>query len=106
MIYQIEKSMADLGEKVPGNVRAELEGLMNDLRNLKDSSDDPAAIRRKMDQLRDVAMKMGEQAYGQAGEGPIPGPHVGPGYGHAPDGGQTPPDEGPDVVEGEYREVN
>ncbi len=106
MIYQIEKSMADLGEKVPGNVRAELESLMNDLRSLKDSSDDPAAIRRKMDQLRDAAMKMGEQAYGQAGEGPMPGPHVGPGYGHAPGGGQTPPGEGPDVVEGEYREVN
>jgi len=59
-----------------------------------------------MDQLRDAAMKMGEQAYGQAGEGPTPGPHVGPGYGHAPGGGQTPPGEGPDVVEGEYREVN
>ncbi len=106
MIYQIEKSMADLGEKVPGNVRAELESLMNDLRSLKDTSDDPAVIRRKMDQLRDAAMKMGEQAYGQAGEGPTPGPHVGPGYGHAPGGGQTPPGEGPDVVEGEYREVN
>ncbi len=106
MIYQIEKSMADLGEKVPGNVRAELEGLMNDLRSLKDTSEDPAAIRRKMDQLRDAAMKMGEQAYGQGGEGPMPGPHVGPGYGHAPGGEQAPPGEGPDVVEGEYREVN
>ncbi|MCU0522048.1 MAG: molecular chaperone DnaK [Anaerolineae bacterium] len=107
MIYQIEKSMSDLGEKVPGNVRSELEGLMNDLRKLKDTSEDAAVIRRKMDQLRDAAMKMGEQAYGQGGEGPMPGPNVGPGYGHAPGaGGQTPPGEGPDVVEGEYREVN
>ncbi len=96
MIYQIEKSMKRLGEKVPGNVRAELqESLMNDLRSLKDTSDDPAVIRRKMDQLRDAAMKMGEQAYGQAGEGPTPGPHVGPGYGHAPGGGQTPPVRAP-----------
>jgi molecular chaperone DnaK len=107
MIYQVERSMSDLGEKVPSGVRSELEGLMNDLRSLKESSEDAPAIRRKMDQLREAAMKMGEQAYGQGGEGPMPGPHVGPGYGHAPGAdGQTPPGEGPDVVEGEYREVN
>ena len=37
MIYQMEKSLADLGEKVPGDVRGEMESLMNDLRALKDS---------------------------------------------------------------------
>ncbi len=106
MIYQIERSLEELGEKVPGDVRSELEGLMNDLRSLKDSSDDAKVIRRKMDDLRKAAMKMGEQAYGQAGPeaGPTPGPHVGPGYGPGP--GSEGPDEGPDVVEGEYREVN
>jgi molecular chaperone DnaK len=106
MIYQVERSMEDLGEKVPGEVRAELEGLMNDLRSLKDSSEDAKTIRRKMDELRTAAMKMGEQVYGQEGPqaGPTPGPHVGPGYGHAP--GSDGPEEEPDVVEGEYREVN
>jgi len=105
MIYQIEQSLEELGEKVPGNTRAQLEGLMNDLRQLKESSDDPAAIRRKMEELRKVAMQMGQQAYeGQAGAGPTPpGPHVGPGFDTGPQGGQGP--EGPDVVEGEYREV-
>ncbi len=106
MIYQIERSLEELGEKVPGDVRSELEGLMNDLRSLKDSSDDAKVIRRKMDDLRKAAMKMGEQAYGQAGPeaGPTPGPHVGPGYGPGP--GSDGPEEGPEVVEGEYREVN
>ncbi|MBN1247958.1 MAG: molecular chaperone DnaK [Anaerolineae bacterium] len=110
MIYQIERTLEDLGEKVPGDVRGELEGLMNDLRSLKDTSDDAARIRQKMDALRQAAMKIGQQAYGDAGQpgaGPTPGPHVGPGYGHAPGAGEGGGDggEGPDVVEGEYREV-
>ena len=49
MIYQIEKTLGDMGEKVPGNLRSELESLMNDLRSIKDSSRDAAPIRRKMD---------------------------------------------------------
>ncbi|MGC9349208.1 MAG: molecular chaperone DnaK [Anaerolineae bacterium] len=109
MIYQIERTMDELGEKVPGDVRAELEGLMNDLRELKDTSEDPAAIRRKMDQLKNAAMKLGQQAYGgqQPGAaGPTPGPNVGPGFDTGPQAGGGPAGEGPDVVEGEYREVS
>ncbi len=105
MCYQMEKTLNDLGEKVPGSLRGQLEGLINDLRRLKDSSEDAALIRRKMEELRQAAMKLGEQAYGgPAGPGPdMPGPHVGPGYGHGPQGGPQP--QGPDVVDGEFREV-
>ncbi|MGC9468207.1 MAG: molecular chaperone DnaK [Anaerolineae bacterium] len=107
MIYQIERTMEDLGEKVPSDLRGRLEGLMNDLRDLKDSSEDPKAIRRKMEELRKAAMEMGQQAYGQQpGAGPTPGPNVGPGYGPGPGAsGPSGEEEGPDVVEGEYREV-
>ena len=102
MIYQIEKTLGDMGEKVPGNLRSELESLMNDLRSIKDSSRDAAPIRRKMDELRKAAMQIGQQAYGgQPGAGPTPGPEVGPGFGPNPGS----PDAGPDVVDGEYREV-
>jgi len=102
MIYQIEKTLGDMGEKVPGNLRSELESLMNDLRSIKDSSRDAAPIRRKMDELRKAAMQIGQQAYGgQPGAGPTPGPEVGPGFGPKPGS----PDAGPDVVDGEYREV-
>ncbi|HOT91630.1 MAG TPA: molecular chaperone DnaK [Anaerolineae bacterium] len=102
LCYQIEKTLNDLGEKVPGTLRGQLEGLINDLRHLKETSEDAATIRRKMDELQKAAMKLGEQAYGgQAGPGPTPGPNVGPGYGHAPGSGP----QGPDVVDGEFREV-
>jgi molecular chaperone DnaK len=106
MCYQTEKTLNDLGEKVPGNIRGELESLINDLRQVKDSSEDAAVIRRKMDELRQAAMKIGEQAYGgQPDPGSTPGPHVGPGFGHGPAGEAAPGPEGPDVVDGEFREV-
>ncbi len=101
LCYQIEKSLEDLGEKVPGNVRGELESMVRDLRELKDSSQDAAAIRRKMDEIQKASMKMGEAMYGQQ-TGETPGPNVGPGY-TPPSGGE--PDEGPDIVDGEFREV-
>jgi molecular chaperone DnaK len=104
MCYQMEKTLSDLGEKVPGDLRGQLEGMINDLRQVKDSSEDAALIRRKMDELRQASMKLGEQAYGGGPEAPgTPGPHVGPGFGHGPQGGPQP--EGPDVVDGEFREV-
>ncbi|MCJ7549938.1 MAG: hypothetical protein MUQ30_09685, partial [Anaerolineae bacterium] len=64
-----------------------------------------AAIRNKMEDLRKIAMKMGEQAYGDAGPGVTPGPNVGPGYGPDPGAVGEQPGDDPDVVEGEYREV-
>ena len=107
VIYQMEKSLNDLGEKVPGEVRGELESLMNDLRSLKETSEDAPTIRRKMEELRQAAMKMGEQAYdGQPGDGVTPGPEVGPGFGPRPGAPESPSPEGePEVVDGEFREV-
>ncbi|MBN2004822.1 MAG: molecular chaperone DnaK [Anaerolineae bacterium] len=101
LCYQIEKSLADLGEKVPGNVRGELESMVRDLREMKDTSQDAATIRRKMDEIQQASMKMGEAMYGQQPDG-APGPNVGPGY-TPPSGGE--PDESPDIVDGEFREV-
>ncbi len=109
MVYQTEKAMNDLGDKVPADLRGELEGLLNDLRKVKDG-DDAALIRRKMDEVRQAAMKLGQQAYGgqpgQPGAGPTPGPEVGPGFGPGPGApGAGSPGGNDDVVDGEFREV-
>jgi molecular chaperone DnaK len=116
MTYQIEKAMEELGEKVPGDLRAELESLINDVRSVKDG-ENVEAIRNKIEQLRKASMKLGQQAYGEqpgAGAGPT-GPNVGPGFGPGgqpgapgaggPSGPSGEEDEEPDVVEGEFREV-
>ncbi|MFP4394278.1 MAG: molecular chaperone DnaK [Anaerolineales bacterium] len=115
MTYQIEKAMDELGEKVPGDLRAELESLISDVRSVKDG-ENVEAIRNKIEQLRKASMKLGQQAYGdQAGAGAGPtGPNVGPGFGPGAPGAGGPggpggpsgeEDEEPDVVEGEFREV-
>ncbi len=116
LIYQLEKTMREMGEQVPGDVRGEVESIINELRTLKET-DNVAAIRRKMDDLRQAAQKIGQQVYGeqQPGAAGPQGPQVGPGFGPgtgpgapgAPGGGGPGPEEegGPDVVEGEFREV-
>ena len=116
MTYQIEKAMEELGEKVPGDLRAELESLISDVRSVKDG-ENVEAIRKKIEQLRKASMKLGQQAYGEqpgAGAGPT-GPNVGPGFGPGgqpgapgaggPSGPSGEEEEEPDVVEGEFREV-
>ncbi len=107
--YQVEKTLSELGEKVPGDLRGQLESLISELRQLKDTSNDAATIRRKIEELRQAAMRIGQVAYGggpQAGPnvGPGFGPNVGPGFGGGPSGG-GPQQQGPDVVDGEFREV-
>ncbi|HXK42693.1 MAG TPA: molecular chaperone DnaK, partial [Anaerolineae bacterium] len=75
LAFQIEKTLADLGEKVPANVRSQVETKIADLKRVKDG-DDSAAIRRAMDDVRQAAMQIGQQMYG--GEGEAPGGYAGP----------------------------
>ncbi len=97
LIYGVEKTVRDLGDKAPADVRSQIESKISDLKQMKDTNNDPTAIRKAMEDLKQVAMRLGEQMYGQPGG--TPG-GVGPG------GPQGEPDQGgPDVVEGEYREL-
>lgn len=99
LIYNIEKTLRDLGEKVPGDVRGRIESSINALKQTLNSND-PAAIRRAMDELRQASLKLGEQMYGQQPGGPAAG---GPQPAGPQPGGPQP--KGPDVVDGDYREV-
>ncbi len=104
--HQIKKVLDEQGDKVPGDVRQKIESKIEALENAKDA-DDPKAIRSAMEDLRQASMQLGQQMY-EGAQGPQPqgpqGPNVGPG---APGAGGPTEDteEGPDVVEGEYREV-
>ncbi len=93
LAYQIEKTLTDLGDKVPASVRSEVDAKIAALKRVKDG-DDSKAIRQAMDDLRQAAMQIGQQMYGEQ-----PGGYAGP------QGGPGPQPEGPDVVDGEYREI-
>ena len=102
LAYQIESLLDEQGEKLPADMRSEIEGQIEALKQAKES-EDAQTIRSAIEDLRQASMQMGKQMYGDGQPGgPNVGPNVGPNMG--PDAGPG-ADEGPDVVDGEYREV-
>ncbi len=96
VLYQAEKSLKDLGERVGGADRGMVEGKMNDLRDAL-KTDDANRIKRATEALQQATMQVGGAAYGASGA-------TGGSTQQGTDGAQRPggqPDEG--VVEGEYR---
>jgi molecular chaperone DnaK len=104
LIYQMEKTLRDLGDKVSASDRGRIEQIIEDLKRAKDG-DDAARIRQLIEQLQQASYAIGQQMYTQQ---PAGGPQTGysagppPGYGAGP---TPPPSGGDDVVEGEFQEV-
>ncbi len=90
LAYQAEKSLRELGEKVPETDRTQIEGKIADLRKALES-DDLAEIKRLTEEVQQASYALSQQMYAQT---PEPGP----------EGNGAPEEEG-DVVEGEFREA-
>jgi molecular chaperone DnaK len=100
LAYQTEKTLRELGDRVPENERTNIQNRINELREAT-KSDDTARIRRMIDDLQNAFHALSQQLYAQQGQpqgqGPQgPGPQGPQGPGNAGEGG---------VVEGEFREV-
>jgi len=99
MLYSVEKSLKDLGEKVSGADRAKAESAMADLRAVL-KSDDGEVIGKKTEALATAAAGIAQQAYA-----------AGQGEGGGPAGGANPGAEGgaaggkDNVVDAEFEEV-
>jgi molecular chaperone DnaK len=102
LAYTAEKTVREAGEKIPADVRAEIESAIKNVRDiLASESASGDSIRAGVEQLSAALQKAGSAVYGQPGDGA-----GGPGFG--PDGAaepevDLPTEEG--TVEGEYREV-
>jgi molecular chaperone DnaK len=92
-VYAAEKALRDLGEKVPSDVRSEVESKVNDVKKAMEG-DDLAAIKSATEALGQAIQKIGAAAYQE--------PNVPGGDGSSAAG--TNPDADPDVVEGEVKE--
>ncbi len=93
MAYSAEKTLRELGEKVPAGVRSEVEGKVAAVRSALQGQD-IQRIRSATQELNEALQRIGASMYQQAGPtSPPPGGQ----------GGQQPPEEG--TVEGEFREV-
>jgi molecular chaperone DnaK len=102
-VYQAEKLLRDMGDKVPAELRADVESKVNSLKDTMKGRDiDP--IKHRVDELQQALMKIGQQAY--EGSGGTPPPGGAPGGDGGPGGGQPGGQPGGgETVEGEYREV-
>jgi len=96
-VYTAEKTLKDLGDKVPAASKQEIEDLVAKTRATLDT-EDAAAMKAATEALMERLQKLGAEAY-QGGAAPG-GPDAGPGgdAGSGPAGGE-------DVVDGEFKEA-
>ena len=102
--YQIEKTIHDLGDKVPADIKADVEGKIAALRETL-KGDDTQRIRTAMDELRTAAQKIGDLMYQQdqakQNEGSA---GVGEQQAEEPAGATAGERKGDDTIEGEFKE--
>ena len=91
MIHATEKSIADLGDKVPAEEKSGVEAAVSELRTALEG-DDIEAIKVKSEALMQASMKLGEMAYEAEQEAD----------GEDPAGAEG----GDDVVDADFEEVD
>jgi molecular chaperone DnaK len=99
MIYQTEKALRDLGEKVSSEERGKIEGKISDLKQAA-QSEDINRIKKTSDELQNMFYALSQQMYSQGQPTPEGGPAAGPQ--NPPPGGNN--DDG-DVIDGQVRDA-
>ena len=97
LVYNTEKLLTDNAEKVPEDLKTEVEAKVATLKAALEVNN-VAEMQTAMTDLNESMQRLGEAVYAQASE---------PAGEEPPEGGE-PPEEGPsddDTVEGEFREV-
>ena len=95
LAYQAERTLREHGDKIPDDLKSEVEGKVAAVRSALQSGT-IEIIRSAVDELNVSLQKVGAHVYQKAGAGAAAG-------GPEPEGGPKGPEEG--AVEGEYREV-
>ncbi len=91
-IYSAEKTLRDLGDKVPEDVKTNVETAIARVQSVQDH-DDPAEINREVEALMQALQAVGQAAYSQPQDQQ---PEQNPGS------DQTPPDD--DVADGDFQQ--
>jgi molecular chaperone DnaK len=95
-IYSSEKTLSDLGEKVPADLKSRVEDAVANVRSVRDQ-DDSNAINSSVEELMKVLQEVGQAAYAQT-QSETPDQTQ-------TDQGQAPDDDG-DVVDGEFHHAD
>lgn len=72
VIYQTEKTLKEYAEKIPADVKTEIEGKIQALKEVKDS-DDTQAIKAALEDVNQIVSKIGSALYQQPGAPEQPG---------------------------------
>lgn len=98
VVYQTEKQLKELGDKVPGDVKGKVEAKLTELKDAL-ASDNTQSIKDAMAALNQEVMQLGQSLYNQPGAGagaapgadagPTPGADAGPATGKGPDNGDV-----------------
>jgi molecular chaperone DnaK len=98
--YAAEKALREFGDKIPADLKSNVEDHVAKVREVMDS-EDAESIKSATEALNEVIQQIGAAAYQQAG------PEVGTPGGGEPEAGpeSAPGDEDEDVVDGEFRNV-
>ncbi|MBN2809187.1 MAG: molecular chaperone DnaK [Deltaproteobacteria bacterium] len=91
-VYQTEKSLKEMGEKVPAADRSNIEAALNQVKSVKDG-DDAGAIKKALEGLQQVSHKLAEAMYADNAAGAAGG---------AAEAGGAADD---DVVDADFEEV-
>lgn len=97
LAYQAERTLREYQEKIPQDLRSQVEGKIADVRSSLQSGD-ISRIRQTTNELSEAMQRIGMHIYQQS-----PGPQAAPGGPTGERGPSDRPDEG--TVEGEFREV-
>ncbi len=91
IVYQTEKTLKEYAEKVPEDVKKEIEEKIEELKKVKDG-EDVTAIKNALESVNQVVSKIGSAMYQQPGADAPQGAAEG-----APEQQQTPHDENPPI---------
>jgi molecular chaperone DnaK len=103
MIHQAEKVIKDNADKIPDDVKTEVNTKLEALKSAAKGSD-TNALRRQMDEFNEALQKIGQHIYQGAGSGAGTPSEAAGTDGHAGGDGAKKKEE--DVVDADYREVN
>ncbi|MCD6400636.1 MAG: molecular chaperone DnaK [Anaerolineales bacterium] len=104
MAYSADKALEDLGDKVPPEVKSQVQEKVAEVRKvLDDQNADIETLKRVTDELSKVVQQIGTAAYQQTGgQTAAPGAEEQPGT----TGDEPGPSEDEGVVDGEFKDVN
>jgi len=93
VVYQTEKQLKELGDKVPAAVKEKVEAKLTELKDAM-SSGSTQGMKDAMTALNQEVMQLGQSLYNQPGAapgaaGPTPGADAGPSDKGAPEGGDV-----------------